>query len=122
MGFITDARAQLKTDLVTAGLNVVDFIPARITPPVILINAGSPYLEPKSLANQYTLNLELVLVSQNATNEMATQNLDELIEEVLNAIPAYAVITNGVGQPYGLGTNNADYLSANIPLNLIITI
>lgn len=122
MAAITDARLQLRDDLIAAGLNVVEFIPARITPPVIVINAASPYVEPKSVANQYYLNLELVLVSQNATNEKATQALDELIEAVLAALPAYAVITGGVGQPYGLGTNNADYLSANITVNLVITI
>ncbi len=122
MGAITEAREQLRDDLQAAGLNVVEFIPARITPPVVIIAAGSPYLEARSLADQYTLNLELTLVAQNATNEQATEKLDDLIEAVLAALPAYAVLNGGIGQPYGLGTNNADYLSANIPLNLVITI
>lgn len=122
MGAITAARIQLRDDLAAAGLNVVEFIPARITPPVVIINAGSPYLEPKSTSNQWYVNFELVLAAAFATNETATVALDQLIEDVLTALPAYAVVTNGVGQPYGLGANNADYLSANISLNLIITI
>lgn len=122
MASITEARELLRDDLIAAGLNVVEFIPARITPPIVIISAGSPYLEARSTANQYKLNLELVLVAQNATNEQATAKLDDLIEEVLAALPAYAVLNGGIGQPYGLGTNNADYLSANVSLNLIITI
>jgi len=122
MNAITDARQQLRDDLITAGLNVVEYIPERITPPVVVINAGSPYLDVKSVANQYRLNLELVLVASTATNQQASEKLDELISDVLAAIPDYAVLIGGVGQPYGLGTGNADYLSANISVNLVITL
>ena len=68
MDEITVTRAELKLDLTAAGLNVTETIPDRVTPPVVIINSGSPYLTVASVGSEYLLNLELVLVAATATN------------------------------------------------------
>jgi len=122
MSEINDAKVQFKDDLADAGLNVSEYVPERITPPIVIVNAASPYIETAEFG-EYTLGLELVLVASTATNKKATENLDQLIEDVLNAIKplTYAKLTN-VNQPYNLQTNNAEYLSVNIYAQLAITI
>jgi hypothetical protein len=122
MSEINDAKVQFKNDLVAAGLNVLEYVPERITPPIVIVNAASPYIETAEFG-EYTLSLELVLVASTATNKKATENLDQLIEDVLNAIKplTYAKLTN-VNQPYNLQTNNAEYLSVNIYAQLAISI
>jgi hypothetical protein len=122
MSEINDAKVQFKTDLVNAGLNVLEYVPERITPPIVIVNAASPYIETAEFG-EYTLGLELVLVASTATNKKATENLDQLIEDVLLALSplTYAKLTN-VNQPYNLQTNNAEYLSTNVYLQLAITI
>lgn len=122
MSEINDAKVQFKTALTTAGLNVLEYVPERITPPIVIVNAASPYVQTAEFG-EYTLGLELVLVSSTATNKKATENLDQLIEDVLVAIEplTYARLTS-VNQPYNLQTNNAEYLSTNIYIQIAITI
>jgi hypothetical protein len=122
MSEINDAKVQFKTDLASAGLNVLEYVPERITPPIVILNAASPYVTTAEFG-EYTLGLELVLVASTATNKKATENLDQQIEDVLNAIEplAYVRLTS-VNQPYNLQTNNAEYLSTNVYVQLAITI
>ena len=118
---ITSDKAALKTVLVSAGLNVLEYVPERIVPPIVIINSASPYLVPSSLKNQYILNLELVLIAATATNKKATEMLDELIQDTLQALPSYARMIQ-VNAPYNMQTNNAEYLATNIAIDLQITI
>lgn len=122
MSEINLSKVQFADDLTTAGIKVLDYVPERITPPIVIINAASPYIQTAEFG-EYTLNLELVIVSSTATNKKATENLDQAIEDVLNAIePLGYVRLTSVNQPYNLQTNNAEYLSANINVQLAITI
>jgi hypothetical protein len=118
---ITISKAELKLDLEQAGIRVLDYVPERITPPIVIMSSASPYLTPSTLGTQYDLNLELVVIATTATNKKATENLDQAIHNVLSAMPRYARVIR-VNEPYNLQTNNAEYLSANILLELEITI
>jgi hypothetical protein len=118
---ITLSKAELKLDLEEAGIRVLDYVPERITPPIVIMSSASPYLTPSTLGTQYDLNLELVVIASTATNKQATENLDQAIHNVISAMPRYARVIR-VNEPYNLQTNNAEYLSANISLELEITI
>lgn len=118
---ITAAKVEFKLDLSAAGINVQDYVPERITPPIVIINIGSPYLEPSSLGKEYSMNLELVCVAATATNKMATEKLDELLESVINALPGYARMISA-GQPFNLQTNNTEYLAVSVQTDVRITI
>ena len=118
---ITVSKAEFKLDLEDAGLTVLDYVPERIVPPIVIINSASPYLTPSSLGTEYLMNLELVLVAATATNKLATERLDEAIENALKAMPRYARVIR-VKEPYEMQTNNASYLAANISVELEITI
>jgi hypothetical protein len=118
---ITLAKAEFKLDLDNAGLNVLDYVPERIVPPIVILNSASPYLTPNDLGKEYTLNLELVMVAATATNKQATEQLDQLIEDVVQAMPRYARLLR-VNAPYNLQTGNAEYLAANASVELEITI
>jgi hypothetical protein len=118
---ITAAKVEFKLDLVAGGLIVSDFVPERITPPIVIINNGSPYLTPVSISKEYTLNLELVLVAATATNKLATERLDALLQDVIQALPGYARMISA-GQPYNLQTNNTEYLAVSVQTDVQITI
>lgn len=118
---ITAAKLEFKLDLVAEGLIVSDYVPERITPPIVIINAGTPYLRPSTIGNEYVLNLELVCVAATATNKMSTEKLDELLEDVINAMPGYARVISA-GQPFNLQTNNTEYLAVSVQTDLQITI
>lgn len=118
---ITLSKSEFKLDLDAAGINVLDYVPERIVPPIVIINSASPYLTPSTIGNEYILSLELVVIAATATNKKATEQLDGAIAHVLTALPRYARMTR-VNEPYEMQTNNASYLSANISVELEITI
>jgi hypothetical protein len=120
---ITVSKAEFALALQNAGLDVLDYVPGRITPPIVIITAGSPYLESSTLGGEYQLNLECICVAMTADNEQATEGLDELISDLLNALEplGYAQFTNAAS-PYTLTANNAEYLAANVSVNLLITL
>ena len=122
MSEINAAKVEFKLELTDAGLNVLEYIPERITPPIVLLNASQPYLQTAQFG-EWSLGIELVLVASTATNKKATEDLDQLIEDTLNAIePLTYVRITSVNQPYNLQTNNAEYLATNIYCQLNLTI
>lgn len=119
---ITTARQQFQTALEAQGLRVSEFVPERVTPPLVIINTRSPYLEAADFG-EYSLNLELMLVASTGTNKQTSEKLDQLIQDVLEALAGISWVQfESVGQPYELQVNNAGYLSSNISVVLQITI
>jgi hypothetical protein len=122
MSEINASKVEFKLELAEAGLNVLEYVPERITPPIVILNAAQPYMQTAQFG-EWSLGLELVLVASTATNKKATENLDQLVEDVLNAIePLTYVRITSVNQPYNLQTNNAEYLAANVYVQLDITL
>ncbi len=120
---ITTSKAELALDLQNAGLEVLDYVPERVVPPIVIITADSNYLSQESLTNSYRLGLKLTLVAANATNEQATEALDELISDTVVAVTnlSYAVLKT-VQSPYRLSVNTAEYLATDLTLDLSITL
>ena len=118
---ITLAKEQLRDVLVAAGLDCVEYIPERVIPPIVVINSGAPFITVDTLSNGYIMGLELVLVAETATNEFATEKLETLIQDVLRALPNYAILQR-VDKPFSLAVNNAEYLSTNVFVDIFITI
>jgi hypothetical protein len=120
---ITASKAELALDLQNAGLEVLDYVPERIVPPIVIITAGSPYLAPETVGHEYRLSLTLTMVASTATNEEATEALDALIAQTVSTIATlgYAVLRT-VNHSYRLAANNAEYLASDLNLDLSITL
>lgn len=120
---ITLSKAEFALALTTAGLDVLDYVPERIVPPIVIITAGSPYLVAETVGREYRLGLNLTLVASTATNEEATEALDELIADTVTALDTLGyVILKTVNPPYRLAANNAEYLASDLNLDLSITL
>ena len=118
---ITASRAEYALALSALGLKVSSFIPDRIVPPVVVLTPGSPYLEPATLADTWLMRFDVMVIASVATNVKATEQLEKALATIMAGNPAYARI-NTVGQPYALQTNNAEFLVANIAVDIHITI
>jgi len=120
---ITTSKAELALDLQNAGLEILDYVPERITPPIVIMTANSPYLVAETIGREYRLGLTLTMVAMTATNEEATEALDALIAQTVTAlVPLGYVILNQVSPPYRLAANNAEYLASDLNLDLSITL
>jgi hypothetical protein len=118
---ITASKAEYALALTELGLRVSAYIPERVVPPTVIISAGSPYLTPVTVDGEYLMNLDVMVIAAHAVNVKATELLDKAIETILLGNPGYAIIST-VGQPYALQTNNAEYLAANLAVDIRITI
>jgi hypothetical protein len=120
---ITASKAEFALDLQNAGLDVLDYVPERITPPIVIISSGSPYLVAETIGREYRLGLNVTLVASTATNEEATEALDELIAQTVSAISTLGyVVLKAVNTPYRLAANNAEYLATDLNIDLSITL
>jgi hypothetical protein len=120
---ITAAKAEFALALADADLDVVDYIPGRVVPPVVIISSGSPYITPETVGNEYELNLDLKCVAMTADNQMATNALDLLVEQVINALSdLHYIQMKQVNQPYALEANGAVYLAADVGVMVSITL
>jgi hypothetical protein len=118
---ITASKAEYALALTELGLKVSSFIPERVVPPIVIISPGAPYLTPVTVDGEWLMNLQLIVVASVAVNVKSTELLDKALETILNGNPGYCRIVN-VGQPYALQTNNAEFLAANVSVDLRITL
>ena len=120
---ITASKAELALDLQNAGLDVLDYVPERLVPPIVVVSANSPYLVPETVGNEYRLGLTLTLVAMTATNEEATEALDGLIAQTVSALATLGyVVLRQVNPAYRLQANNAEYLASDLNIDLSITL
>lgn len=118
---ITASRAEYALALTALGLKVSSYIPERVVPPTIILSPGTPYLEPSTVDGHWMMRLDVMVIAAHAVNVKASEMLDKAIETILKGNPGYARIVT-VGQPYALQTNNAEFLAANIGIDLRITL
>jgi hypothetical protein len=120
---LTDIREQFAAFMVANGVDVSAYVPERITPPTVAIRPASPYFQTANFGDDYVLNLELVLLVPTRTNELESQDLDQLIEDVVVAVSGCDYATMGaVEQPFIQEANNAAYLATTIQIQLFLTI
>jgi hypothetical protein len=118
---ITASKAEYALALQALGLRVSSFIPERIVPPIVVITPGSPYLTAVRLDESWLMNLEVMVIAAPAVNSKASELLDKALATILNGNPGYSLITS-VGQPYALQTNNAEFLAANLSVDIRINL
>lgn len=119
---LTDVRLQVVEDLESAGLVVEDHVPERVTPPLVLISTGEPYLEEADSFNntEFVCHLELFLVAETATNSAATKALDQMIETVILNLGDWTI--DSVGAPSMYNANDSVYLGSRVSISNTITL
>jgi len=68
MSEINATKVEFKLELADAGLNVLEYIPERITPPIVIMNSAQPYLQTAQFG-EWSLGLELVLVAATSKHK-----------------------------------------------------
>ena len=114
MSSLTNARIDAKETLERANINVSEFIPERITPPLAIISAGDPYVTQETFTD-FTVRLKVTLVAATGTNEVTTSHLDELIETALFNLGDWGI--GDVAEPVMVQANNAQYLSTTMVIS-----
>lgn len=119
MGFLSELRADLADSLDDLGIKASSFVPERITPPVVIITAGDPYVEQATYC-EFTVRLNLEVITATASNSIATDALDDVVESIVIGLGDYDIET--VSSPWELVAGTASYLGATVTVTREITL
>ena len=95
-------------------LNVYSYVPGRPNVPAFVVEPGSPYMQEGETFCDFIVTYSCLLLAENATNENATEKLDQLICEVIDALDEWTV--TGVEQPSQFEVNNNYFLGTRIDI------
>jgi len=112
MNTLASCRSELRLLLAGTGVPVFEFIPERFTPPVLVLEPGSPFMEQGETFCEFDVSFNVIALATSATNEMATEQVDQLICDVLDAVDTWNVVS--VDSPSAFEVNSANYLGTRI--------
>lgn len=115
---LTTVRGSLAAVLDGAGLPTVDHLPERPNPPIAIISPGQPYLTRGDTFGSFAIQLTVVLLTRTATNEVATEALDEMTTRLAVAVAESKFTLTAVDQPQSFQVNTANYLGVTVDIAL----
>lgn len=123
MANLVELRSDLADALAAAGRVVYSFPKEQITPPALVLVPSSPYLVPVGiggLSNRINVRYDLTALVNATDNQAALANLETLMLDVFNALPA-GVSVNNWSQPTVQSVANQEMLASQITIELVTT-
>lgn len=109
---IAASRTALAALIEGAGVTCLEYIPERVTPPIAIMEPTSEWISSGDTYGEFRIGYDVTLVTQTAANNKATDNLDQMVEDVLAAVTeAQGFYVASISSPAVLAVNNAEYLS-----------
>jgi hypothetical protein len=96
-------------------VTVVDYMPERPQPPLVIVAPGSPYLVPGQTFGTFITRFTLIVLTRTGPNEVVTADLDDLVATVVVTVAAsddFDVVE--VSTPASFSANGATYLGATV--------
>ena len=120
MNDLYEAKETVKGWLVAEGIDA-RINPSNVGPDVVVIEAGSPYVEAGETFTEQTVRYEVVCIGPSVDREDAEENLDQLISNVIVALKENNCLIEVVSQPGDLPYGTAIYLAATVTVSASIT-
>lgn len=122
MNPLTKARRDLAAALVVPdGPTVHATVPEALTPPCLIVQAAENVLAPTdTYAHEYDVAMEVWLAVEYRSNEQATEDLEDLLLDVLPLVEATGWNLDRVHQPGPIRT--AEWLAHGLRLAVSTTI
>lgn len=122
---------QLRRDtaarLTTAGVPAYGHVPERLTPPAAIVLPDQPYVsgdeaDELTMCGTFRVRLRVALLGARGTNELAADQLDELVVKAVTELDAGGFSRLTVAEPAELELNGATYLGTVISLETLTTL
>jgi hypothetical protein len=115
-GFLTDEREALATIAgETLTITAHPFLPARIVPPCAVVVPASPYITRDDVAFGHGIaQFELWIVTDQAENQVATEQLDDMIATICPALLLAGFAVETVNEPFLYQVQGGNYLTTSI--------
>lgn len=117
---------QVRVDLVgllgAVDAQVYDHLPARLSPPAVVVLPGSPYLEPGDRFGSLIVHHTVTVVVPTGASDVVTRTIDDLLEDVLVELINAKYLVDSVSTYYGLDLGGTSFLAADIFVHSTITL
>lgn len=122
MADLVSLRNALASALSAAGRVVYSFPREQITPPALVLVPASPYLSPASIGgagNRINVRFELTAIVGAADNQAALANIEALMLDTFDELPAGTSIINGWSQPQIQEVSGQQMLTSSLTIELV---
>jgi len=122
MANLVTLRDGLASALSAAGRVVYAFPREQITPPALVLVPASPYLSPASIGgagNRINVRFELTAIVGAADNQAALANIEALMLDTFDELPAGTGIINGWTQPQIQEITGQQMLTSSLTIELV---
>jgi hypothetical protein len=111
-----EIKLQLNSVLLQNGqdIKVYEFVPERPSLPCFVISPSSPYISQGTAFCDFSTRFEVLILADKLTNERATDLLDQLIVEAIDALETWFI--EEVEQPSAFEVNGGTFLGTKIQL------
>lgn len=116
--FLRASREEIKLQLNAVllqnkqDIQVYEFIPERPSLPCFVISPGSPYISQGTTFCDFSTRFEVLVLADKLTNEAATNLLDQLIVEAVDALETWFI--EEVEQPSAYEINGGTFLGTKL--------
>ena len=118
--FLRASREEIKLQLNSVllqnkqDIKVYEFVPERPSLPCFVISPSSPYITQGTAFCDFATRFEVLILADKLTNERATDLLDQLIVEAIDALETWFI--EEVEQPSAFEVNGGTFLGTKIQL------
>jgi len=118
--FLRASREEIKLQLNSVllqnkqDIQVYEFVPERPALPCFVISPSSPYISQGTTFCDFTTRFEVLILADKLTNQEATNLLDQLIVEALDALETWFI--EEVEQPSAYEINGGTFLGTKIQI------
>ena len=116
MSELMTVATELATVLKDAGLPAFPTLPNRITPPVAVVQAGSPFMESGGSFGEFKTRWEITLLTPTGDNSVATEKLYATLEDAIVSLVNSKYSVEQVSKPYAQDANNAVYVAIDLKI------
>lgn len=123
MSDLTQSRTRVTEALEAAGISAAAYTDESLSAPVAVVLPGDPYVSlpvgPNPFGKPYSLNLKVLLISEQGTNETTATQIDSMISKAVIALEDDWDIAE-VGGPEQITLQGVSHMGAVIALTLNI--
>ena len=113
---LTETRLELADVLSGSGYSLYSYPSETMIAPCVVLVPGQPYVTWDTFDSQ-SMKFNITLVVNNNDNQAALVNIENMIDEVIDVIPTYAIIGDFT-QPQITTIGSTDYLTSDITLEV----
>jgi hypothetical protein len=121
---LSELRRDTAQRLTDAGVPGYGYVPERVTPPAAVVLPDEPYLasDDTSMCGTFRARLRVVVLGGIGTNELAADQLDQLVVTAVTELDRGGFEALTVSEPAEVELNGAGYLGTVISVETLTTL